>query len=267
MLDSFHKRGLCGCGYQPGLDPSENCQFMDVLVDKEVDFISREFVFHPITSISSSRTDAYYFLSDNRRPLRIPEYQDVVVSDLYGNRKFGAMAERLPHQVILEYTWKEAVMLKNDQLNDMNFGQFEGKTVELLCGGTLVFDERGNLLSWLHKPGTEHISEEKANLIHQKIAALEANPKLPRDERPTKLERAELADYLEGKERILIMLKQYSRKLKKKLVGLADETNGLPKEFQKPVTAMIEDGVVHFTNTPHLRKEDIDEELGWKLNY
>lgn len=268
MLDVFHdKRGLCECGYKPGQDLPEACEFMDVLLDKEVDFISREFVFHPIHSISSSHTDAYYFLSDNRRPLRIPEFQDIVISDLYGNRKLGAMAERLPHQVILEYTWKEAVTLKNDNPNELNFGQFEGKTVELLCGGTLVFDERGNLLSWLHKPGTEHITEKEASMISKKIDALKANPKLPRDERPTKLERAELADYLEGKERIRMMLKQYSKKLKKKLVGLADETTGLPKEFQKPVSAIVEDGVVHFTNTPHLRKEDIDEELGWKLNY
>ena len=26
------------------------------------------------------------------------------------------------------------------------------------CGGTLVFDERGNLLSWFRKPGTEHLT-------------------------------------------------------------------------------------------------------------
>jgi hypothetical protein len=267
MLETFHRRGLCDCAYRPGEVPPEDCQFLDVLLDREIDFISRQFVYHPVSVIASSRTDAYYFLSDNRRPLRIPRFQDVVVSDLYINRKLGALAEKLPRQVVLEYTWKELVTLKNDSTKGYDFGKFEGKTVELFCGGTLVFDERGNLLSWLHKPGTEHITAGQAEAIRQKMIAWQANRDLPLKERPTKLELAELADYEAGQERIETLLQQYHSRLKKKLVGLAEETASLPKEFQKPVTAFVEDGVLRFSNTPHLRKEDVDEELGWKLNY
>ena len=32
----------------------------------------------------------------------------------------------------------------------------------LHCGGTLVFDDRGNLLSWFRKPGSEHIAPARA---------------------------------------------------------------------------------------------------------
>ena len=35
------------------------------------------------------------------------------------------------------------------------FGQFDGKTTTMLCGGTLVFDDNGNVLAWAMKPGSQ----------------------------------------------------------------------------------------------------------------
>ncbi len=107
-------------------------------------------IFHDIDDISRSRAAAYRFLDDNRNELFIPAHQDVVVADLYDARKLGRQASRLPRQIILEYLWREEVALKGKQ-----FGEFEGQITEMLCGGTLVFDEQGNLLSWFRKPGSE----------------------------------------------------------------------------------------------------------------
>jgi hypothetical protein len=36
------------------------------------------------------------------------------------------------------------------------FGQWNGKTFNLVCGATLVFDRRGNLLAWSRKPGAAY---------------------------------------------------------------------------------------------------------------
>ena len=83
--------------------------FREVLPQERMDF-----VYHDIERLSRSRTAAYYFLSDNRRLLHIPPHQDVRVVDLYDTNKFGAAAERLPREIVLEYAWQEVVELKKD---------------------------------------------------------------------------------------------------------------------------------------------------------
>ncbi len=107
-------------------------------------------VFHDIDDISRSRAAAYRFLDDNRADLFIPAEQDVIVADLYDSKKLTRQARRLPRQIILEYIWREDVELRGEQ-----FGEYDGATTALLCGGTLVFDENGNVLSWSRKPGTQ----------------------------------------------------------------------------------------------------------------
>ncbi len=107
-------------------------------------------VYHNIDSISRSRTAAYKFLNDNRPQLMIPEHQDIMVIDLYDANKYARRGIRMPRQIILQYLWKEEVLLKGKQ-----FAEYEGRTTTMLCGGTLVFNEKGTLLSWMRKPGTE----------------------------------------------------------------------------------------------------------------
>ena len=107
-------------------------------------------VFHDIGDLSRSRAAAYRFLDDNRDDLLIPAHQDVVVADLYDARKYARQARRLPRQIILEYLWPEEVTLDGDQ-----FGRFAGERMIVECGGTLVFDEQGSVLSWFRKPGIE----------------------------------------------------------------------------------------------------------------
>lgn len=106
-------------------------------------------VFHDIENISRSRACAYAFLDDNRDALLIPSRQDVIVADLYDAHKLTRQARRLPREIILVYIWREDVLLEGDR-----FGTYAGQWTSMLCGGTLIFDENGNVLSWTRKPGT-----------------------------------------------------------------------------------------------------------------
>ncbi len=138
LIDVFHKR--------------------EILSDQDVEELTEErylferlrlSVFHDMGSISRSRAAAYRFLDDNREDLLIPASRDFVVADLYDANKSARQGMRLGRQIILEYVWREEVPLDGPQ-----FGKFNGKTTHLLCGGTLVFDDIGNVLSWARKPGS-----------------------------------------------------------------------------------------------------------------
>jgi len=107
-------------------------------------------IFHDIDNISRSRTAAYRFLNDNRKELYIPQYQDFIIADMYDANKYTRQARRMPKQIILEYIWREEFKLMGPE-----YGRFDGEITSLLCGGTLVFDENGNVLSWFRKPGTQ----------------------------------------------------------------------------------------------------------------
>jgi len=249
MLDIFHQRGLCTCAYEPGKDLPVECLFNEIMMIERMDF-----VYHDIARVSRSRTAAYYFLSDNRKILRIPTHQDLRVVDLYDNSKYGAAAERLPREIVLEYLWGEEVELVNDPEQDLSFGRWNGKTYNLDCGGTLVFDGRGNLLSWFRKPGTEHITEEEEQRILDK-------------ENPTKLEKGQLADLEEGRRRKTALKKYLAALIRRGLVGEPPKGARFSDGLQ-PVAAMEEGGVVRFETTPHLRKSDFDTEAeGWTVNY
>ena len=130
-------------------DLPNDCRFQEAMQVEKWDFM-----FHDIDVCRARRTAAYYFLSDNRRLLRIPAHQDVRVVDLYDTNKIGAAGEWLPRETVLEYAWQEEVILANDPQKGLDFGKYDGKTHILDCGGTLVFDDRGRLLSWFRKPGT-----------------------------------------------------------------------------------------------------------------
>ena len=115
MLSVFHQRGLCGCGYLPGEELPEDCLFRESFYLDKMDF-----VYHDIGRVSRSRTAAYYFLSDNRKVLRIPAHKDVVVADLYDTNKFGAAAERLPREVVLEYPGRRKCSSRGEQYGRLN---------------------------------------------------------------------------------------------------------------------------------------------------
>jgi hypothetical protein len=264
MLDVFHQRKLCSHAYQPGEDLPEDCLFYNILQPLDLSFVN-----HDIGRVSRSRTAAYYFLSDNRKQLRIPLHQDVVVCDLYDNNKLGAAAERLPREVVLEYTWKEKVMLTPDANEPLVFGSLLGKTIDLYCGGTLVFDDRGNLLSWLRKPGTEHITNDRAKALRQQYDQWQAEPLEEKRKKIklTKQELGELDDYEEGVQRKKALKGHVAETVRR---GLVDELQAADAQLEgmKPVAAIKDGGSVRLETRPHLRDSDFDKETqGWTLNY
>ncbi|MCL5428325.1 MAG: serine protease [Chloroflexi bacterium] len=105
---------------------------------------------YPISTIMSSKAAAYRFLNDNRSQLFIPPHHDIVVSGLYTAWLSGRPPQRMGNLHVVEYVWEEEHLLEGAK-----FGKLEGKTVSLPCGGTLVYDQVGNLLFWINKPGTE----------------------------------------------------------------------------------------------------------------
>lgn len=139
IREVFHKRGLCP--RPPATCDAETC----VLNSAEPPRLT---IFYDLGEAARSRAAAYHLVHDNRKLLGIPPEQDFVVTDLYDCNKFGPSAQRLPRQVVLEYLWREEV-----KLEEARFGPLRGETVHLLCGGTLLFDDRSNLLWWTAKPG------------------------------------------------------------------------------------------------------------------
>jgi hypothetical protein len=103
-------------------------------------------VFHDIDVLASSRAEAYRFIDDNRTTLFIPGNADVVVADVFTAQKYTREARRLPKQILLQYVWREELVLEGPR-----FGRFSGQTTSLLCGGTLALDQNGNVLTWARK--------------------------------------------------------------------------------------------------------------------
>jgi hypothetical protein len=265
MLDVFHRRGLCDCTYQPEMaDLPAACRFREVLQEINLDIRCFD-----IDSVSRSHTAAYYFLNENRKKLFIPPHQDFVIADLYETNKFGAAAERLPRELVIVYTWQEQVGLKDGE-NDLIFGEWNGRSVNMICGGTLVFDGRGNLKSWFHKPGTEHLTIAEEQDIRRRKDLLDANPQKPDKtvaNRFTKQHAASLDSLLKGHARKQALCAYYASLIQQGLVGAPQAENSL-QDILKPVTAIEERGLVRFETTPHLRWSDFEsKEAGWAIDY
>lgn len=176
-------------------------------------------VFHDIGDLSRSRAAAYRFLDDNRDRLFIPAHQDVIVVDLYDANKFARQARRLPRQIILEYLWPEEVTLEGEQ-----FGKYEGEHMTMHCGGTLVFDEHGNVLSWFRKSGTQGGG--------------------------SKSWQAEIAA---GKQRRGDVLADLAKRIRAGYVGAAlGSSKGMLGSHVPPLTVRRESGGLRFELSPHM---------------
>ena len=165
---TFRDYALAVCRAQKLSDPIDPRKYYDMLIqvflkrgilsaDDEQEMKKPQYlhdrlrlsVSHNIDKISRSRAAAYLFLDDNREDLLIPANRDFFISDLYDARKRARQNLPLPRQIIVEYVWREEVPLNGSQ-----FGKFNGRTTTMLCGGTLVFDDYGNVLYWARKPGS-----------------------------------------------------------------------------------------------------------------
>jgi hypothetical protein len=184
-------------------------------------------VFHEIDDISRSRAGAYRFLNDNRVDLLIPDDHDVFVTDLYDSQKLTRQARRLPRQIILEYLWHEDVELEGEQ-----FGEYNGAMTTMLCGGTLVFDENGTVLSWFRKPGTQGSDSER---WQAEIAA--------------------------GEKRRLEFLENLAQRIASGQVGaVLGSSKGMLGTHIPPLTVRKQDGTLRFELSPHLNLVGEDHE-------
>jgi hypothetical protein len=207
MRDVFDKRGI---DYAEDEDQTERLYFYAYDIDR----------------VSRSRTDAYHFLHENRRQLCIPADQDVSVVNLYRTDKTVMGGGRLPREIVLQYAWREDVSLKRTK-----FGRMKGETLSMICGGTLIFDERGNVLHWVRKPGSGA----------QRISA-------------GRRRRYCVAEREKGQQRRKQFLEYVASSVGGGLVGLADRARPEEIDARPPMVAhRAEDGTLRLQTTPHLR--------------
>jgi hypothetical protein len=227
MLDVFIKRGILqDTDRQAFLEPHH--VFERLPLD----------VFHDVSSIASSRADAYAFLDDNRKTLLIPRNADIVVSDLCTAHKLTRQARRLPRQVIVRYLWREDVVL-----DDTRFGQFAGQLTSMLCGGTLALDENGEVLVSTRKPGAQPVGEGEAAVDEQR----------------------------RGAERRTVFLDDLARRISAgRIAPPIGSAKGLLAKTLAPLTSRVVDGGVRFELAPHFGiHDDKDQELGgrsWQIS-
>jgi hypothetical protein len=205
-------------------------------------------VVRDVNEISRSRAAAYRFLDDNREDLLIPANRDFFVCDLYDANKLTRQAARMPRQIVLQYAWREDVLLDGSQ-----FGQFNGQVTTLLCGGTLVFDDNGIVLSWVFKPGS---MPYRGKRVRGGIIA--------------KLW-AEAVD--EGTNRRQALLDNLARQIAEGRIGtLVATEKGLLGALVPPLVAEGDDGTVQFRIAPHMHlseQHQLDDDAGarrWEVS-
>lgn len=205
---------------------------------------------HGIDDISRSRAGAYRFLDDNREVLLIPANRDFFVADLYDAKKRARQNLPLPRQIVLQYAWREEVLLDGPR-----FGRFAGRTTTMPCGGTLVFNENGNVLSWMRKPGSEPYGGK----------------------RPRRGKTAEewARAVAEGEARKAALLDLLAAQIAAGRIGtVLGSPNGLMASMVPPVIAEGDGDLVRFQLSPHLHlsgDEDLanDSETGerqWEIS-
>jgi hypothetical protein len=90
----------------------------------------------------------------------------VTVAGLATAQKLTREGRQLPRQVILQYLWREDVMLDGSR-----FGQYAGRTASLPCGGTLAVDQNGNVLAWARKDGDPARRQVFLDAVAERIRA------------------------------------------------------------------------------------------------
>ena len=226
MMDAFLARGILTAADRAALrQPRHVYERLDLDV------------FHDAEAIASSRADAYRFLDDNREKLFIPPNADVIVADLCTAQKLTRQARRLPRQILLQYIWREDVILEGPQ-----FGGFAGEVTSMLCGGTLALNQNGELLAWARKPGSQLTGRGAEATAEQE----------------------------EGAARRTAFLEALARRIRTGRIGGAiGSEKGLLAKSIHPLTARSVDGSLRFELSPHLGIHDDEESEGgraWQIS-
>lgn len=105
---------------------------------------------YDVDKISSTPSDAYRFLDQNREKLLIPQTANLGIRSVYRTKKSSSNGYFPPQEIILEFFWSEDVKLEGK-----SFGALAGKRIPMPCGGTLVFDRNGNVLHYVVRTRTD----------------------------------------------------------------------------------------------------------------
>ena len=140
ILEVFRKRGILTD------EDAEELLNEDYLFDRNL--IDFKYLPSP-ARITSSKLNTYTFLDDNRDGLGIPKYADIEVPDPYFADKSMRQRYQMPRQYVIQYLWTEEVEMEGKE-----FETLAGEKLSLRCGGTLVLDYEGKILSWMKKSGT-----------------------------------------------------------------------------------------------------------------
>jgi hypothetical protein len=223
MLDVFIDRGILGAAERTVLRTPHH-----VFERLELD------VPHDIDALASSRADAYRFLDDNREKLFIPWNADVTVADVCTAQKLTRQARRLPKQLLLQYIWREDVVLDGPR-----FGRFDGQVTTMLCGGTLALNQNGEMLAWSRKPGSQSTGDGDEAKAEQAI----------------------------GTARRTAFLESLARRITTGRIGGAiGSSRGLLAKSIPPLTSRTVDGSVRFELSPHFGiHDDEDERQGGRV--
>ena len=252
---TFRDYALAVCRSQQLADPLDPKDYYGMLIDvfRKREILSKEdeaqlkaprylterlalSVPHSIDDISRSRAAAYRFLDDNREDLLIPAGRDFFVADLYDARKWARQNVPLPRQIVLQYVWREEILLDGPR-----FGRFAGRTTTMLCGGTLVFNQNGNMLSWMTKPGSLPYGGKRVRGGETGKRWTEA--------------------VAEGVARRAAMLDNIAAQVASGRIGpILASAKGLMASMVPPMTADEDGETVQFRLTPHLHLSDPDRE-------
>lgn len=209
---------------------------------------------HDPELIGSSRAEAYRYLDDNRDKLFIPDHVDIIVDEVFSARKMVGMGLFQPKQIILQYLWREELILEGTR-----FSAFSGKTTSLLCGGTMVFDVNGSLLYWTRKPGSEPSAPS--------LVAMERRAKR---KKLFKTDEDALAETDAGVKRKESYLDALARRIEEGMVGEElGGPEGLVGTLTPPLIAREVEGSIRFELAPHFHIDDDDSNLGalrWQMS-
>jgi hypothetical protein len=264
---TFRDYALAACRSQQLADPLDPGDYYGMLIDafvkrgilsqddekelRKPHYLNERLSFsvpHNIDEVSRSRAAAYRFLDDNREDLLISATRDFFVADLYDARKRGRQNLPASRQIVLEYAWREEILLDGPR-----FGQYAGRVTTMLCGGTLVFNEDGNVVSWMMKPGSLPYAGRRGR--GGKTADLWQNA------------------VKEGESRRGALLDSIAAQLAAGRIGtIVGSPKGLIGASVPPLTVEDDGDVVRFQLTPHLhlsKPEQLDEagERQWQISF
>ncbi|MCU7849378.1 MAG: hypothetical protein KZQ89_15595 [Candidatus Thiodiazotropha sp. (ex Lucinoma kastoroae)] len=141
-------------------------------LEPQYDFKNSDLRSYDIEAVSASPTDAYEFVDANREVLNIPRDANFEIANIYRTRKVGPDDYRPPREIVIEFVWSVDVTLSG-----VEFGGLSGARLPLWCGGTLVFDQNGNLLHYCLKSETgerkKALTEYAAYLVRQGYISLD----------------------------------------------------------------------------------------------